>query len=81
MVKFDQIYTTYGPKTNLELLILYGFSLERNPFEAYEIRVSLSSNDRKYSEKKNFIKTDFFHVKKIFESMPKKKQKKKSRLK
>ena len=54
--KFDQIYTTYGPKTNLELLILYGFSLERNPFEAYEIRVSLSSNDRKYSEKKNFIK-------------------------
>ena len=53
--KFDQIFTTYGPKTNLELLVLYGFSLERNPFEAYEIRVSLSKNDPKYFKKKNFI--------------------------
>jgi hypothetical protein len=53
--KFDQIFTTYGPKTNLELLVLYGFSLERNPFEAYEIRVSLSKNDSKYFQKKNFI--------------------------
>jgi hypothetical protein len=53
--KFDQIFTTYGPKTNLELLVLYGFSIERNPFEAYEIRVSLSKNDPKYSFKKNFI--------------------------
>jgi len=53
--KFDQIYTTYGPKTNLELLILYGFSLERNPFEAYELRVGLSINDPKYKYKKIFI--------------------------
>jgi hypothetical protein len=54
--KFDQIFTTYGPKTNLELLILYGFALERNPFEAYEIRVGLSSNDQKFKEKEVFIK-------------------------
>lgn len=53
--KFDQVFTTYGPKTNLELLILYGFSLERNPFESYEIRVGLSQNDTKFSQKKNFI--------------------------
>lgn len=53
--KFDQVFTTYGPKTNLELLVLYGFSLERNPFESYEIRVSLSQNDPKYFQKKIFI--------------------------
>lgn len=53
--KFDQVFTTYGPKTNLELLILYGFSLERNPFESYEIRVSLSQNDPRYFKKKTFI--------------------------
>jgi len=40
-----------------------------------------SERDYKTIRKKNFIKTDFFHVKKIFESMQKKKQKKKSRLK
>ena len=53
--KFDQIFTTYGPKTNLELLILYGFSLERNPFEAYEIRIGLSKNDPKFNSKQIFI--------------------------
>jgi len=54
--KFDQIFTTYGPKTNLELLILYGFSSERNPFEAYEIRVALSKNDPKFNQKLLYIK-------------------------
>jgi len=53
--KFDQVFTTYGPKTNLELLILYGFSLERNPFESYEIRIGLSRKDNRFEEKKNFI--------------------------
>jgi len=54
--KFDQIFTTYGPKTNLELLVLYGFSLERNPFEAYEIRVGLSSDDPSFIQKDEFIR-------------------------
>lgn len=54
--KFDQIFTTYGPKTNLELLLLYGFSSERNPFESYEIRVALSKNDPKYNQKLLFVK-------------------------
>jgi len=54
--KFDQIFTTYGPKTNLELLLLYGFSSERNPFESYEIRVALSKSDPRYIQKLLFIK-------------------------
>ena len=53
--KFDQVFTTYGPKTNLELLLLYGFILERNPFDSTEIRVSLSRKDALYEKKKYFL--------------------------
>jgi len=53
--KFDQVFTTYGPKTNLELLVLYGFVSERNPFDSVEVRVSISSQDPLYGIKKNFI--------------------------
>mmetsp|Transcript_58816 Transcript_58816/g.138936 ORF Transcript_58816/g.138936 Transcript_58816/m.138936 type:complete len:473 (-) Transcript_58816:835-2253(-) len=53
--KFDQVFTTYGPKTNLELLLLYGFILERNPFDSTEIRVGLSPKDTFCDSKRKFL--------------------------
>ena len=53
--KFDQIFATYGQKNNLELLVLYGFMLERNPFDSIDLRISLSPNDKIYLKKKNFL--------------------------
>jgi hypothetical protein len=53
--KYEQIFITYGPKSNLELIMLYGFILERNPFDSIEIRISVSSKDTLKREKKNFL--------------------------
>mmetsp|Transcript_36901 Transcript_36901/g.71994 ORF Transcript_36901/g.71994 Transcript_36901/m.71994 type:complete len:178 (+) Transcript_36901:881-1414(+) len=44
-----------GKKTNLELLLLYGFILERNPFDSIELRISLSDKDFFFQEKKRFM--------------------------
>lgn len=53
--KFDQIFTTYGQKTNLELLVLYGFILERNPFDSIELRISISGKDLLFEKKERFM--------------------------
>ena len=34
-----QVYISYGPKSNSDLLLLYGFCLDRNPFDSVEIKV------------------------------------------
>mmetsp|Transcript_4302 Transcript_4302/g.5892 ORF Transcript_4302/g.5892 Transcript_4302/m.5892 type:complete len:583 (-) Transcript_4302:196-1944(-) len=39
--KMEQIYISYGPKSNAELLLLYGFALERNPFNSVDVTVSI----------------------------------------
>ena len=36
-----QIYISYGPKSNADLLLLYGFALERNPFNSVDVTVSI----------------------------------------
>ena len=41
--KMEQIYISYGPKSNAELLLLYGFALERNPFNSVDVTVSIQS--------------------------------------
>lgn len=41
--KMEQIYISYGPKSNAELLLLYGFALERNPFNSVDVTVSIKS--------------------------------------
>ena len=43
--KMEQVFISYGQKSNAELLLLYGFSLDRNPFNAVEISVGLSRDD------------------------------------
>lgn len=39
--KMEQIYISYGPKSNAELLLLYGFALERNPYNSVDVTVSI----------------------------------------
>mmetsp|Transcript_11894 Transcript_11894/g.17743 ORF Transcript_11894/g.17743 Transcript_11894/m.17743 type:complete len:511 (+) Transcript_11894:62-1594(+) len=54
--KMEQIYISYGPKSNSDLLLLYGFALDRNPFNSVEITVSLEQNDPLFGEKNDFLK-------------------------
>eukprot|EP01036_Dinobryon_divergens_P035263 gene35263-45663_t len=44
--KFEQVFISYGEKGNADLLLLYGFSLDRNPF---------NSEDPLYLKKKNYL--------------------------
>ena len=39
--RMEQIYISYGPKSNADLLLLYGFALERNPFNSVDVTVSI----------------------------------------
>jgi len=47
----EQVYVTYGQKSNAELLLLYGFVVERNPFDSVDICVSLNEKDPTYKKK------------------------------
>ena len=40
--RMEQIYISYGPKSNAELLLLYGFAVERNPFNSVDVTVSIA---------------------------------------
>lgn len=42
--KMEQMYISYGQKSNAELLLLYGFCLDRNPFNSVEVRSLLVSS-------------------------------------
>ena len=39
--QMEQIYISYGQKSNAELLLLYGFALERNPYNSVDVTVSI----------------------------------------
>lgn len=40
--QMEQVYISYGQKSNAELLLLYGFALERNPYNAVDVTVSIA---------------------------------------
>mmetsp|Transcript_14530 Transcript_14530/g.35136 ORF Transcript_14530/g.35136 Transcript_14530/m.35136 type:complete len:579 (-) Transcript_14530:45-1781(-) len=40
--RMEQIYISYGPKSNAELLLLYGFAVERNPFNSVDVTVAIA---------------------------------------
>lgn len=40
--KMEQIYISYGPKSNAELLLLYGFAVERNPYNSVDVTVAIA---------------------------------------
>lgn len=35
------MYISYGPKGNADLLLLYGFSLDRNPYNSVDVQIAL----------------------------------------
>ncbi|KAG5188740.1 putative ribulose-1,5-bisphosphate carboxylase/oxygenase small subunit N-methyltransferase I [Tribonema minus] len=53
--RMEQIYISYGPKSNADLLLLYGFALDRNPFNSVDITVALDGNDPLFPQKKAFL--------------------------
>ena len=53
--KFEQIFISYGEKSNSDLLLLYGFAFERNPFNSVDITVGLSKEDPLYSAKREYL--------------------------
>ena len=53
--KFEQVFINYGEKGNSDLLLLYGFALERNPFNSVEISVGLSKDDPLYAGKRRYL--------------------------
>eukprot|EP00587_Corethron_hystrix_P002337 CAMPEP_0113312620 /NCGR_PEP_ID=MMETSP0010_2-20120614/9385_1 /TAXON_ID=216773 ORGANISM="Corethron hystrix, Strain 308" /NCGR_SAMPLE_ID=MMETSP0010_2 /ASSEMBLY_ACC=CAM_ASM_000155 /LENGTH=572 /DNA_ID=CAMNT_0000168497 /DNA_START=73 /DNA_END=1788 /DNA_ORIENTATION=- /assembly_acc=CAM_ASM_000155 len=56
--KMEQVYISYGPKSNADLLLLYGFALERNPFNSVDVTVSIATtlNDLLLVEKREYLK-------------------------
>lgn len=40
--KMEQVYISYGPKSNADLLLLYGFAVERNPFNSVDVTVGIA---------------------------------------
>jgi hypothetical protein len=51
----QQVFISYGPKSNADLLLLYGFSLDRNPFNSVEVSVALASEDPLFPQKRAFL--------------------------
>jgi len=52
--QFDQIFISYGPRPNADLLLLYGFALDRNPFNSVDLRVGATADDPLFERKKAF---------------------------
>ena len=52
--KFEQVFISYGPRSNADLLLLYGFALDRNPFNAVALSVGASRDDPLFDAKRRF---------------------------
>lgn len=48
-----QIYISYGPKSNGELLLLYGFAVERNPYNSVDITVAIAPRTESFVKELN----------------------------
>jgi len=51
--RMSQIYISYGPKSNAELLLLYGFAVERNPFNSVDVTVSIAPRTASFVKELN----------------------------
>ena len=60
--KNDQVLISYGQKANSELVLLYGFVVDRNLFDEVDITVSLDPADERYDEKVTFLKAQGLQV-------------------
>jgi histone-lysine N-methyltransferase SETD3 len=50
---FVKIYISYGPKSNAELLLLYGFAVERNPFNSVDVTVAIAPRTESFVKELN----------------------------
>lgn len=61
--QMEQVYISYGQKSNAELLLLYGFALERNPYNSVDVTVSIRAagmdieEDPLAQEKREFLES------------------------
>ena len=55
----DEIYDSYGPKTNTRFLLNYGFALETNDNNEYSLRLTFNENVPLYEIKKHFLNSDY----------------------
>mmetsp|Transcript_17374 Transcript_17374/g.36642 ORF Transcript_17374/g.36642 Transcript_17374/m.36642 type:complete len:589 (-) Transcript_17374:8-1774(-) len=56
--QMEQIYISYGQKSNAELLLLYGFALERNPYNSVDVTVSISPRTKAVAEANEGVEED-----------------------
>lgn len=49
----SKIYISYGPKSNAELLLLYGFAVERNPFNSVDVTVAIAPRTESFVKELN----------------------------
>ena len=49
-------YRPCGPRPNSDLLLLYGFALDRNPFNSVDLAVGASSDDDLFDSKRAFAR-------------------------
>lgn len=48
-----KIYISYGQKSNAELLLLYGFAVERNPYNSVDITVAIAPRTKSFIKELN----------------------------
>mmetsp|Transcript_11265 Transcript_11265/g.26757 ORF Transcript_11265/g.26757 Transcript_11265/m.26757 type:complete len:242 (+) Transcript_11265:372-1097(+) len=55
--QMEQVYLSYGKRSNQELLLLYGFVIDRNPFDEVVLRVAIDPElTPRFAEKSAFLK-------------------------
>lgn len=56
--QMEQVYISYGQKSNAELLLLYGFALERNPYNSVDVTVSIAPRTKKLAAENEGVEED-----------------------
>jgi hypothetical protein len=51
--RMEQIYISYGQKSNAELLLLYGFAVERNPYNSVDVTVAIAPRTKSFVKELN----------------------------
>jgi len=62
----DQVLVSYGQKSNQELLLLYGFVIDRNLFDQVDLRVAVDPSDPRYDEKAAFLRSQGLNTEMAF---------------
>lgn len=54
--QMSQVFVSYGPKSNSLLLLLYGFVVDRNPYDSVDITVALRKDDPLWERKSEYLR-------------------------